>query len=87
MLFEPHRFYRLPEIIDDARNACHGPFPIRRSTWYQGVASGRFPKGVKFGGKLTAWRGRDLNLIGEPPDADEPSTARAVDQRDRASAG
>ena len=34
--------------------------PISPSTWWAGVQTGRFPKPVKLGPKITAWRVEDL---------------------------
>jgi len=48
-------FVRLSSIL-----APKGPLPISRSSWWAGVASGRYPKPVKLGPRITAWRVRDL---------------------------
>lgn len=48
-------FVRLPVIIAPA-----GPIPVSKSTWWQGVKDGRFPKPVKLGAKTTAWRVEDI---------------------------
>jgi prophage regulatory protein len=48
-------FLRLSSIL-----APNGPLPIARSTWWAGVASGRYPKSVKLGPRITAWRVSDL---------------------------
>jgi predicted DNA-binding transcriptional regulator AlpA len=49
-------FVRLPAILAN--------FPISKSGWYAGVASGRYPKSVKLGPRTTAWRCDDIrNLI------------------------
>lgn len=57
-------FVRLQAII-----APRGPMPISKSTWWQGVKDGRFPKPVKLGPKTTAWRVEDIreliNRLGE----------------------
>ena len=38
--------------------------PIGKSTWWAGVKSGRFPKSVKLGVRITAWPVEDIrNLI------------------------
>ena len=38
--------------------------PISRSTWLTGIKSGHFPKGVRLGKRITAWRVEDIhNLI------------------------
>ena len=35
--------------------------PISKSTWWAGVKSGRFPKSVKLGCRITAWRVQDIH--------------------------
>ena len=38
--------------------------PVGKSTWWQGVKDGRFPKPVKLGERTSAWRVEDIrNLI------------------------
>ena len=34
--------------------------PVGKSTWWAGVKTGRFPKSVKLGVKITAWRAEDI---------------------------
>jgi len=54
-------FVRLSSIL-----APKGPLPISRSSWWAGVASGRYPKSVKLGPRITAWRVCDLlKMMGE----------------------
>ncbi len=48
-------FVRLTSII-----APHGPIPVGKSTWWQGVQSGRFPKPIKIGPRITAWRVEEI---------------------------
>ncbi len=48
-------FLRLVSII-----APKGPIPVGKSTWWEGVNSGRFPKPVKLGPRITAWRVEDI---------------------------
>jgi prophage regulatory protein len=48
-------FVRLSAII-----APHGPIPVGKSTWWQGVRDGRFPKPLKLGPKTTVWRVEDI---------------------------
>jgi predicted DNA-binding transcriptional regulator AlpA len=53
---------RLADIL-----APRGPIPVARSTWWAGVRSGRFPRPVKLGPRITAWRVEDIRaLIGDP---------------------
>jgi prophage regulatory protein len=54
-------FVRLPDIL-----APNGPIPVSKSTWWQGVKDGRYPKPVKLGPRITAWRVEDIrSLISE----------------------
>lgn len=34
--------------------------PVGKSTWWAGVKSGRYPKPVKLGPRMTAWRVEDI---------------------------
>lgn len=57
----PHTgFVRLRAIL-----APSGPIPVGKSTWWQGVRDGRFPKPVKLGPKTTAWRVEDIRALVE----------------------
>lgn len=40
--------------------APRGPIPVSKSTWWAGVASGRYPKPVKLGPRISAWRAADI---------------------------
>lgn len=51
-------FVRLSSIIGP-----HGPIPVGKSTWWEGVNSGRFPKPVKIGPRITAWRVEDIRAL------------------------
>ncbi len=47
---------RLPQVL--AR------VPVSRSHWLAGVASGKFPAGIKLSDRVTCWRSCDIqNLI------------------------
>ncbi|MBE2260575.1 MAG: AlpA family phage regulatory protein [Rhodobacteraceae bacterium] len=53
-----NRLLRLPQIIGD-KNAdppIQPIIPVSKSSWWAGVASGRFPKPVKIGARCTAWK-------------------------------
>jgi predicted DNA-binding transcriptional regulator AlpA len=56
--FPAHGFVRLPAIIGP-----RGLLPVSRSTWWAGVRSGGFPKGVKLGPNITAWRAEDIRSL------------------------
>ena len=51
-------FVRLASIL-----APQGPIPVGRSTWWQGVKTGRFPKPVKLGPRTTAWKVEDIRTL------------------------
>lgn len=51
-------FVRLPSII-----APHGPIPVSKSTWWAGIKTGRYPKPVKLGLRITAWRVEDIRAF------------------------
>jgi predicted DNA-binding transcriptional regulator AlpA len=51
-------FVRLSAVL-----APRGPIPVSKSTWWQGVKDGRFPKPVKLGPKTTAWRVEDIRAL------------------------
>lgn len=54
-------FLRLPQIIGDPKAEPPIPpiIPLKKSAWWAGVASGRFPKPVKLG-RCTMWRVEDI---------------------------
>jgi len=45
--------------------------PVSKSTWWNGVKKGRFPKPVKLGERTTCWRARDILALIEAADARE----------------
>ncbi len=58
-------FVRLTSIIGDAKaNPPIKPvYPVSRSTWWEGVRSGRYPQPVKLGPRITAWRVEDIRSL------------------------
>ena len=48
-------FLRLPQVLQI--------IPVGKSTWWAGIKSGRFPKGVKLGPRTTAWRVEDIRQL------------------------
>lgn len=58
-------YLRLPQIIGDTRAQPPIPavIPVSKSTWWEGVRSGRFPKPVKLGPRITAWRVEDIRAL------------------------
>ena len=58
-------FVRLRQICGDKKAKPPIPplFPVSRSTWWQGVKDGRYPKPVKIGARCTAWRVEDVRAL------------------------
>lgn len=50
-----NRLLRLNEIIGP-----NGPIPVSRSSWYNKVRTGEYPRPVKLGPRTTAWRSQDI---------------------------
>ena len=57
-------FLRLPQIIGDPQAEPPIPpiIPVKKSCWWDGVRSGRFPKPVKLG-RCTMWRVEDIKIL------------------------
>ena len=55
LLPENAAFVRLPTILKI--------LPISPSTWWAGIKSGHFPKGVRLGRRITAWRVEDIRKL------------------------
>jgi prophage regulatory protein len=51
----PTGFIRLPDVLR--------VIPVGRSTWWLGVAAGRYPAPVKLGPRITAWRVDDIRAL------------------------
>ena len=51
-------FLRLRQILAPA-----GPIPVSKTTWWQGVKDGRFPKPTKLGERITVWRVEDIRAL------------------------
>jgi prophage regulatory protein len=62
---QQNSFLRIRDICGD-RNA-NPPIPplipIARSSWWQGVKTGRFPQPIKLGPKTTVWRASDIQAL------------------------
>lgn len=55
-------YVRLTSIL-----APSGPIPVSKSTWWQGIKDGRFPKAYKLGPRTTVWRAEDIRALFENP--------------------
>ncbi len=55
-------FLRLSQIIGNPKTTPPIPaiIPVKKSTWWAGVKSGRFPKPIKLSKGVTVWRVEDI---------------------------
>ena len=60
-------FLRLPQIIGNAKRNIPALIPVCKSTWWSGVASGRFPAGIKLGPRTTVWSVASIRALIENP--------------------
>ncbi len=58
-------FLRLWNILGDTRSDPPTPaiIPVSKSTWWAGVKSGQFPRPIKLGPRITAWRVEDIRKL------------------------
>lgn len=62
------KLLRLTQIIGDKQKGIEPLIPIGKSSWWNGVKTGRFPQPIKLGSKTTCWRESDiLALINGAP--------------------
>lgn len=62
--FPDFGFLRLKQIVGDRRSTppVHPIVPVSRSTWWEGVRSGRYPAPIKHG-RTTLWRVTDIRAL------------------------
>ncbi|WP_133719223.1 helix-turn-helix transcriptional regulator [Methylocaldum gracile] len=56
-------FVRLRQIIGNPARNLTPIIPVSRTTWFDGVKSGRFPKPVRLGPRTVAWRVEDIRKL------------------------
>jgi predicted DNA-binding transcriptional regulator AlpA len=60
-------YLRLPQIIGKPSTksapAIPALIPVSKSTWWSGVRTGRYPKPVKLGERITAWKVEDIRTL------------------------
>lgn len=56
-------YVRLTQIIGDKKAGIPALIPISRSSWWNGITEGRYPKGVKLGPHTTAWKVEDIRAL------------------------
>ena len=59
-------FVRLFQIVGDPKSNPPIPviIPVSKSTWWAGVAAGRYPQPIRtLGSRITAWRVEDIRTL------------------------
>ena len=59
------RLLRLKQIIGDpkANPPIEAIIPISKSSWWEGVKTGRYPEAIKLGANTTVWREVDVRRL------------------------
>ena len=73
-------YLRLPQIIGDqqANPPIPALYPVGKTTWWEGVRSGRFPKPVKLGPRISAWRVEDIRDLLERAPENQPQFSNSA---------
>ncbi len=58
------KFLRLYQILGDKSRGMDPIIPVSKSTWWAGVADGRFPKPIKIG-RVSLWKASDIYRLME----------------------
>ena len=71
-------FLRLPQILGDPKATPPKVpiIPVGKSTWWEGVKSGRYPKPVKLSERCSAWRVEDIRRLIRSLSGDEEGESR-----------
>lgn len=56
-------FLRLAQIVGDKKTNTPPIIPVCRSSWLNGVKSGKYPAAVKLSERTTAWRVEDIRAL------------------------
>lgn len=58
-------FLRITQIIGDPKAVPPIPaiIPVKKSCWWAGVKSGRFPAAVRLGARVTVWKVEDIRAL------------------------
>lgn len=59
----PEGYVRLSQIVGNTAQGIPPIIPVSKTTWWEGVRSGRYPKPVKLGPRVTAWLAQDIRHL------------------------
>ena len=58
-------FMRLPQILGNPKSIPPTPpiIPVSKSTWWDGIKTGRYPQPVKLGPRITVWTVESIRAL------------------------
>ena len=58
-------YLRLFQILGNKKTIPPTPalIPVGKSSWWEGIKTGRFPEPIKLGPRITVWRVEDIRLL------------------------
>jgi hypothetical protein len=56
-------FLRVSQIVGNPKRGLAPIIPVSKTTWWQGVKSGKFPKPLKLSQGVTVWRIEDIRAL------------------------
>jgi prophage regulatory protein len=56
-------FIRLKQILGDQKANIPALIPIGRTSFLNGIKSGKYPKPIKLGERMVAWRIEDIRAL------------------------
>jgi prophage regulatory protein len=56
-------YLRLPQILGNAKANIPALIPISKSSWWAGIKTGRYPKGVHLGPRTTVWAVESIRAL------------------------
>ena len=54
---------RLSQIVGNKKEGIAPIIPVSKSSWWAGVASGRYPQPIRLGERTTCWRVEDIRKL------------------------
>jgi prophage regulatory protein len=56
-------YLRIWQIIGDKKKGIQPIIPISKSSWWEGIKTGRYPAPVKLSPRVTAWKAQDIRAL------------------------
>lgn len=53
-------YLRIWDIVGDRKRGIQPLIPVGRTTWWNGVKEGRYPKPIKLSERVTVWKRADI---------------------------